>query len=155
MEYVTFYDVTQAGYRHWWVPVIGLVITAVAVGKIRYKWRLVGHPAFLLIFSVIWTTVSFLSTYLDFRRLSSTLETGRCEVVEGKITGFQILPSTGSQKAEEFVVAGTHFQYSGYEASAGFNQMHSRGGPIRESLLVRIHHLHGEIARLEIAAATM
>ena len=155
MEYVTFYDVTQAGYRHWWFPVIGLVTMAVAVGKIRYKWRLVGHPVLLLILSAIWTAVAFLSTYLDFRRLSSTLEAGRCEVVAGKITGFQVLPPIGRQKSEEFVVAGTRFQYSGYETRAGFNQMHSRGGPIRESLLVRVHHLHGEIARLEIAVVTM
>ena len=73
---------------------------------------------------------------------------------EGRVTNFQLLPPTGIQKAESFVVAGTRFKYAGAVATAGFTQMRSEGGPMRDGLQVRIHHLQGEIARLEIAAAT-
>jgi hypothetical protein len=52
---------------------------------------------------------------------------------------------------ERVVVAGRRFYYSDYDIRPGFHQSQSHGGPIRLGLYVRIHHVNGEIARLEIA----
>ena len=92
-----------------------------------------------------------MTTYNDYRRLSAALRESHCEIIEGVITDLQRLPTSGPQKSESFVVADSHFKYSDYIVTAGFNHMQSLGGPIRESMRVRIYHVRGEIARLDVA----
>ena len=154
MDYVTFFDVAQAGYRQWTFPAFGLIGIILGLLGLLCRSRLMRYPWAVLIFSAFWTVSAFQFTYPAYAALSAALAESRCEVVEGRVTNFQLLPPTGIQKAESFVVAGTRFKYAGAVATAGFTQMRSEGGPMRDGLQVRIHHLQGEIARLEIAAAT-
>ncbi len=154
MDYVTFFDVSQAGYRQWTFPAFGFIGVFLGLLGLLYRSRLIRYPWAVLIFSVVWTIGAFQCTYPAYAALSAALAESRCEVVEGRVTDFQLLPPTGIQKAESFVVAGTRFKYAGGVATAGFTQMRSQGGPMRDGLQVRIHHFHGEIARLEIATAT-
>ena len=154
MDYVTFFDVSQAGYRQWTFPAVGLIGIILGLLGLLYRSRLIRYPWAVLIFSAIWTVSAFQYTYSAYAALSVALDRSRCEVAEGPVTDFQLLPPTGLQKAESFVVAGTRFEYQGGVVIAGFHQLRSNGGPMRDGLQVRIHHLQGEIARLEIAVAT-
>ena len=109
----------------------------------------------VLIFSATWIVSGFQLTYPAYATLSTAPAESRCEVVEGRVTDFQLSLPRGIQKAESFMVAGTRFEYASAVATAGSNQMRRHGGPIHNGLQVCIHHLRGKIARLEIAAATL
>jgi hypothetical protein len=155
MQYTVIYDVTQAGYRQWWFPAIGVAFITVGALLFRYRRSLPKGPAFVpyffLGFSILWTLITFVPTYTDYRRLSSALRDSRCDLVEGVLTNLRRMPSTGPQKAESFTVGNQYFEYSDYVVTAGYNQMQSHGGILRESDRVRIYYYHKDIARLEIA----
>ena len=154
MDYVTFFDLSQAGYRQWTFPAVGLIGVILGLLGLLYRTRLIRYPWAVLVVSLFYIVCAFQYTYPAYVALSAALAELRCEIVEGRVTDFQLLPPTGIQKAESFVVAGTRFKYQGGVVIAGFHQLRSDGGPMHDGLQVRIHHLHGEIARLEIAAAT-
>jgi hypothetical protein len=82
--------------------------------------------------------------------LVSALREGRTFVVEGRVRDFVPMPWSGHAH-ECFRVAETTFCYSDFEVTPGFNNARSHGGPIREGLQVRIHHVDSVIARLEVA----
>jgi hypothetical protein len=92
-------------------------------------------------------TVGFAHGYW---KLSSRLNNGNYEVVEGVVTQFVPMSCDGKGN-EAFVVSGHSFKYSDFEPSAGFYRSKCFGGPIREGLCVRIADVDGVIARLEIA----
>ncbi|MEI9896348.1 MAG: hypothetical protein WDN28_21410 [Chthoniobacter sp.] len=105
-----------------------------------------------LSFAIVWTGFAFASTLSNYLNLASDLRNGRCSVVEGIVTDLHPMPAgppTG-YKADWFTVRGVQFKVLGYVVSAGFNQIQSHGGPLREGMHVRIHYAGGEIARLEI-----
>jgi len=81
--------------------------------------------------------------------LAAAYRAGKCQIVEGTVTHFHPMPSTG-HGVESFVVSGKHFQYSDYALRAGFNHTSQHGGPIREGAHVRIHYLGDDIAKLEV-----
>ncbi|MEY2557636.1 MAG: hypothetical protein QOE34_1061 [Verrucomicrobiota bacterium] len=81
--------------------------------------------------------------------LAAAYRAGKCEVVEGTVTQFHPMPAR-EHDSESFVVAGRRFHYSDYSMTAGFHQSVQHGGPMREGLQVRIHHLGNDIAKLEI-----
>jgi hypothetical protein len=156
LRYDLVFDVVERGYANWPFAAAGMAFVIVGVALVVHRRRLPVRtspalPFLWLVFSVCWTTVALFGTGRDYRRLSSALREGRCRVVEGAVTQFHPMRWGGGSDSERFVVDGQRFQYSDYEVTAGFNNTSSHGGPMREGLRVRIHHLNGEIARLEIA----
>ena len=153
MEYTVVFDVTAAGYGHWWFPAFGLLSVIIGILVVLNRRRLpdgwLGCTVLLLTLSSLFTTLSFLVTYTDYQHLASDLRDGRCAMVEGVVTDFDPMPAAG-HKYESFTVAGKRFAYSDYVSTAGFNNTSSHGGPIREGQHVRIRYLGNEIARLEI-----
>lgn len=107
-------------------------------------------PYGFLAFSILWTLVSFVSTYGDYRAASSARQDGSARVVEGVVTDFKPMPATG-HAMESFCVSGVCFHYSDYVITAGFNQTSSHGGPIRNGLSVRVTYVGDTIVRLEVA----
>src|SRR3954447_5405799 len=97
-------------------------------------------------FAVLWTIVSFAVTYVDYRQAVNALRSGRAKVIEGPVEDYQAI----RLKSESFTVQGVRFRVSDYNATAGFNNMASKGGPIREGLPVKIWYWHDEILRLQI-----
>ena len=154
MQYTVLFDVIDSGYRQWWFPAMGLIAIAIGTGLVIFRRRTERiFPFFFLGFAVLWTTFSFLASFADYRNLASDLHHGRCTVVEGVVTDLHPMPPgpPAGYKADWFTVGGEPFKLSRYSVTAGFNQMQSQGGPLREGMHVRISHSHGEIARLEIA----
>jgi hypothetical protein len=149
------YDVVERGYANWPFAAAGLLFVAIGIALVINRKRPSARtsraaPFVFLGFATVWTAIALIVTIGDHARLASALREGRCEVVEGVVTQFHPMPY-GGHDTERFVVAGQSFHYSDYVVTAGFNNTSSHGGPIREGLHVRIHHLYGEIARLEIA----
>jgi hypothetical protein len=105
---------------------------------------------FFLGFAIIWTATAFLGTYRDYSRLAEAVRDGRAEVVEGIVTNFKPMPSSG-HAMERFCVGARCFEYSDFVISAGFNNTTSHGGPIREGLKVRVTFVNNDIAKLEVA----
>jgi hypothetical protein len=156
-EYRLIFDVVQAGYRHWSFPAFGLIfvllglIIARAHGFPGFRTRpLRFAPYFVLLFSIGWVTLTFASTYFEYRKLRSALRRHVYLLVEGPVTEFWETPVKG-KAAEHFVVAGHRYEYGDDSVTAGYNNTASRGGAIREGLCVRIFDVGGQIARLEVA----
>ena len=166
MQYEVVFDVTQSGYRGWLFSSFGLVVILLGAvfrhfypiicSKIGYSPE-IRYPRATAIFfylsycfGVLWTITAFFSTYSEYINLRDGLQNGGADLVEGQVTHFFSMPYEGHIH-ETFVVGGKRFSYSDYEPSSGFNNTRSHGGPIREGLQVRIWHIDGRIARLEIA----
>ena len=93
-------------------------------------------------FSVVWTAVTFFSTYSDYVHLRNSLQNGQFDFLEGPVTQFIPMPYEG-HTYEGFVVDGKRFEYSDYNVSNGFNNTSSHGGPIREGIKVRVWSVNG------------
>jgi hypothetical protein len=159
MQYDVVFDVVEGGYRQWYVAPLCLMLVAIGAGLVYFREhlrfmmpRLLGavFPYFFLGFSVLFTVLAVTGTYLQYATLRDALRDGRAELVEGTVTEFVPMPPEGHAE-ESFKVDGEVFHYSDYLINGGFNNTASHGGPIREGLHVRIWHVDGRIARLEIA----
>jgi len=161
MEYRVVFDVSTAGYKAWNFALVGLVFSLVGVGVVAFRHKLGGwwvtHPtaskvfAFLFLgFAVLWTSVSFVVTYRDYRTLLTAERANALHVIEGVVSNFDPMPATG-HSMERFCVAADCFTYSDFVISAGFNNTTSHGGPIRKGLAVLASHLGNTIAKLEVA----
>jgi hypothetical protein len=157
--YTTAFDVTQAGFRQWTFSVVGLFLiaaglatrTLVRIGIFRpqYPWMMKWFPRLFVGFAIVWTLISFATTFADYRGAVSAMENNRAQVVEGAVAEFKPMAYSG-HSMESFVVQGVRFAYSDYIITAGFNTTTSHGGPIREGLPVKIWYSGGEILRLDI-----
>ncbi|HKR01699.1 MAG TPA: hypothetical protein VJT09_13555 [Pyrinomonadaceae bacterium] len=158
-KFKVIFDITEAGYRQWGFPAVGLIFVVVGIGLIisrrlrstvdtKLSRRLA--PYLYTGFAALWTISAFAGTYSEYRRLLDGVRAGRCQVVEGTVTKFVPMPLQG-HAMEHFVVNDHYFEYSDYVVTAGFNKTQSHGGPLREGLRVRICDVDGAIARLEIA----
>jgi hypothetical protein len=161
MKYTTVFDIAQAGYKEWSFPAFGLIFVAVAIAMLLFRGKLsgitgkrsqYGRGAAWLLLSIagLWTIGSFVATFGEYRTLLSSLKDGRARVVEGIVTEFTPMPSSG-HALERFCVSHKCFHYSDFEVSAGFNNTSSHGGPIREGLPVRVTYVDDTIVRLEVA----
>jgi hypothetical protein len=161
MEYRVVFDVATAGYKAWNVALVGFVFVLVAIGVVASRHKLGGwwatHPtaskvfAFCFLgFSALWTSVSFVRTYSDYRALLNAEQTNALHVVEGVVSTFDPMPASG-HTMERFCVAAECFTYSDFVVTPGFNNSASHGGPIRNGLAVRVSHLGNTIAKLEVA----
>ena len=157
--YEVVFDLAEEGYRQWWFGAFGIPFIAVGVALRVIGPRLAGgkmSPRFYRVFSlyflgfaILWTAGAFGATYREYSHLSSALESGEFDVVEGPVRDFVPMPRTGHAR-ESCVVDGQRFEYSDYYVTAGFNNTKSHGGPIDHGLHVRVSHVEGVIIRLEI-----
>lgn len=161
MTYVAVFDISNAGYKSVSFPVFGLIFVALGIifvlSRTRIpQWNQRGRvmrrifPFAFLGFAILWTLVTFVSTYRDYRAASSARHDDTAQVVEGVVTDFRPMPATG-HAMESFCVSGVCFYYSDYVVTAGFNQTSSHGGPIREGLPVRVTYVGNTIVKLEVA----
>ena len=80
----------------------------------------------------------------------TAFRTGQYSLVEGIVTDFHPMPFEGHDD-ECFTVEAQRFCYSDYdEATSGFHNAASHGGPIRSGIHVRIAYLGPTILRLQI-----
>jgi hypothetical protein len=155
VDYVTVFDASQK-WLDWTAPVVGGAIGL--VGLVQYRKRsppfdtrlarALGLAATLWGFG--WATVIPYIHWTQRSALVSALREGSTSVVAGPVRDFVPMPWSGHAQ-ECFRVQATTFCYSDFEVSPGFNNARSHGGPIREGIQVRIHHVNSVIARLEVA----
>jgi hypothetical protein len=158
VNYVTVYDLAEAGYPEWYVPVFGLVFLLLAGVLIRYRglFPASGPNAFRRVFpwaglslAVLWTGAYTAVTLARYRSLRAALHSGAAQMVEGPVVDF--VPTYVGHGLEHFTVNGQPFAYSDFIERPGFHTTSSNGGPIRGGLQVRITYFDGAILRLEIA----
>jgi hypothetical protein len=161
MEYQTIFDVTTAGYRNWDFSAFGIPFVAIGALLVTKRRSLPGwwgdrprassaFAYFFLVFSLLWTLIAFVSTYSDYSSLAQAVKSNSATVTEGIVHDFKPMPVTG-HSMERFCVSDRCFSYSDFNVTAGFNNTSSHGGPIREGLVVRVTHVRGSIAKLEVA----
>jgi hypothetical protein len=150
MGYITVFDITQSGFRGWWVPAFGMLFVLIGVSLVKKRARKHRGKVLASIYlglSILWTGTVCTVLVSNHFKLTSALREGRCQVAEGTVTEFHAV----DEKREWFVVNGTRFEYSDFSVGSGFNNMAMYGGPIHEGLHVRIHHLGNDIVKLEVA----
>jgi hypothetical protein len=162
MTYRTAFDIAQAGYKTLPFAATGLAFIVFGVALVVSRrqlptWWWGRHPRWksvlpftFLGFAVLWTVVTFATTFWEYARLKGALLDGRAQVVEGTVTQFKPMPWAGHSD-ERFCVREKCFSYSNFEVTAGFNNAASHGGPIREGLPVRVTFVGNAIVKLEIA----
>ena|SRR5438067_4490624 len=149
------YDVVRDGYSGWigvWCGLAGLAGAAAFCRARKFLWPagLRFIPCAAIPFIALWLLIWVVGTGTQYFSLRRALQSGQCAVVEGIVTDFQPMPSTGHGN-ESFTVSGVHFSYSDFSITPGFRRTNYRGGPMRAGLHVRIHYRGKDIARLEIA----
>ena len=160
------FDVNQAGYQSWWFPAFGVIFFVIGavlatINGFQKKRGIpairnnVGQPAFYLPwffigFALLWSALTFASTYGDYRHLRDAFNQGRCQVIEGHIQHFHAGSGERGDADDSFDISGSKFSYSDSTIGAGFSQTQAHGGPLKEGLCVRIYASQGDIARLEI-----
>jgi len=155
-DYRTVFVVTEKGFD-WWFPAFGLIFLAIGVALVifgrRRLWpvRRSWVAYFMVAFSILWTSVAFVSSFSQYHDAQKAYREGRYAVVEGTVEHFQPMPYEGHSE-ECFSVKDDRFCYSDYTITAGFNQTASHGGPIREGLPIRIAYNNALILRIDIPA---
>lgn len=156
MPYHVVYDVTQASTVDLLPVAIAFLLILLSL-FIAFRMRKVVKPIFAIIagtgavaFCLLWLAFSSFIGDPGNGPLKEALRTGRCTMVEGRVTDYHPFSRSPTGK-ESYVVSGTRFEYSGPLATPGFHETDDSGSPIREGLQVRIHHLDKHIARLEVA----
>jgi hypothetical protein len=159
MNYQTVFDLSSAGFRFWPGPAIGVLLLLAGGGLIAFSARMPRlssrflHHAFPLVFfgfAAIWTSVTTVSIFREYREISTALKENRLQQVEGTVTDFRPMPYT-AHTMEHFCVRNVCFAYSDYVHTFGFHNTMSYGGPIRNGLGVRVAYVGNIIVRLDVA----
>ena len=164
-HYTLVFSVADSGYKSWKFPAFGLIFIFVGIFGIpifnrfsRRPWSpgtLVIFQMFYAGFAVLWTVISFVTTFGDYWAAQAALKDGTAQYVGGTVEHFVPMPITG-HSMESFDVGGVPFRYSDNVITAGFNHTTSHGGPIQEGLPVHIWYRgqgrsgDNEILKLEI-----
>ena len=149
IQYHLVYSVIEEGYTTWPFATAGLIFVILGALALRFSKRRAA-AWFIFLFAVVWCIGAFIGAYVEYARLRNALRDGTAVLVEGRVVNFSPEPAVG-HAPETFDVAGTHFAYQGVGGvSAAFNQSKPKGGPIRDGVQVRIWHVQGKIARLEL-----
>jgi hypothetical protein len=154
------FDVVREGYKSWsngigiFIPLaltLALVLAPdwVPAGTFWTKQRKQLFGVVGLLFNSFILVMDYAATYSDYTTLYTRVSRGECDISEGYVEHFNPMPP-GGHSNESFDVAGSHFEYSEFSTTAGFNHSTSQGGPMREGLYARICHVGNEIGRLEI-----
>jgi hypothetical protein len=104
-HFKVIFDITEAGYRQWYFPAVGLIGVVLGIGLIILRrffypgksksFRHRFFPYFIAGFSAIWTLIAFTGTYFDYLNLRNSLRNGQFQLVEGVITNF-VPPKKGT-----------------------------------------------------------
>ena len=93
--------------------------------------------------------VAFFTTWGDYFHLIRAIEEHQVETLEGPISNFHAAATVKSK--ESFDVAGQSFSFSKFAVKQGFNTLSIEGSPMADGRTVRVHHVQGQIVKLEIA----
>ena len=154
------YDLTQAGYEAWWVPVFGIVVAIFAEAIYRLLMRLLPDSLYskkamrgAVVFFIFWAPISFALTFSEYLSLRNAYKNGEYEQISGTI---EHLADSGPGMQPGMVRFSVHhvkFAYSRYGAYPGYRQTRSTGSPLRDELPVRIRYIGSTIVRLEVCGS--
>jgi hypothetical protein len=158
VPFETIYDIQRDGCRYGILP----VIIAVPLLLSAFDWyrgkRWVGldgkpypgySPQVACVFFAIMAVVAFVATWGDYFHLLRSIENHQVETLEGTISGFHAAATIKS--TESFDVAGHTFSFKKFATKQGFNTLSLEGSPAADGRTVRVHHVQGQIVKLEIA----
>jgi hypothetical protein len=162
IPYQTIFDANAKGFELWPTAVsllCGLIFLSVARSKnTRENFNKMMLTYSLAGLGFLFALIIFVLMYRPYREILSAYRSGKCEVVEGKVSDFHPKPTFGGGY-ESFRVRDVQFFYSDYESTPGFNRTTRNGGTMTEGLPVRITYVYDNenspnrnvIVKLEIA----
>ncbi|HET8714554.1 MAG TPA: hypothetical protein VFM16_01935, partial [Holophagaceae bacterium] len=106
-------------------------------------------PWLFLGFGLLWAFGTFVGTFGDYRHLKRALNEGRCQVIEGWISGYHAGSGDRGDADDTFQLGAIRFSMSDSTIGPGYQATERGGSPLRNGVHVRIWMDHGQIARLE------
>jgi len=146
-------------WSHVWAAggafVFGCIIVALKKSGWRHalsaKW---GY--FMIVAALVASCYDSGHWYVLRRRVAKILDSGRYDVVEGPVKDSHPMPDDGSS-SESFSIAGRTFSYSDEEptlTTVCFNQTSSHGGPIHDSMWLRVKFVDNCIIEIQVVDAS-
>ena len=153
ITYHTAFEINKNGFG--WEPYgifllvisLGALITWFARRQQSPRWK--GGMIFVA-FGFALFLASLFASFSRYLRLQRAYDRNDYALVEGIVEDFRPIPPAGHQE-ECFTVKSQRFCYSDAGTPA-FNNIVSRGGPIKPGLHVRIAYIGNDILRLEVAS---
>jgi hypothetical protein len=163
-----YYDLFARDYYNVWIFLLSslLFLTGIALyivgGRFSGKGSLVSSILYLnfriggIGFALAWAVLGIYfinKRNADYDRLFALRSSGQERVVEGVVTNFSPFgPRPHSRPKETFAVNDVTFAYPPDDSTVmlGFSQLRSKGGPLRDNVLVRVNYIEDRIVRLEI-----
>jgi hypothetical protein len=154
----TLFDITTKSFD--WpslLPPTGLFLFGVVLALMEKKnigTFLIRKIGYVLCFAGLLTATYITANWFSKKHAASrALQTGKCSVVEGRVTNFHPMPSEGHSN-ESFTIEKEYFSYSDYVVTPCFNKSSSHGGPIRPDLPLRVSYSDDCILKIELMGQT-
>lgn len=135
--YKTVFDVTEAGWQTWHMPVLGLVLAATGFFLLLKKKTSSKLAVVFICFALLWTAGFGWLTYGEYRAVRLAIDESRVKFAEGTVERFVPMPRHG-RAMESFCIGAACFTYSDFVLTSGFNNAASRGGPIKNGIKARV-----------------
>jgi hypothetical protein len=145
-------------WSHVWAAGGALVFGCVIVALKKSGWRhaLSAKWGYFMIVAALVTSCYDSGHWYILRRWAGKiLDSGEYAVLEGPVKDFHPMPDDGSSN-ESFSIAGRTFSYSDEEptlTTVCFNQTSPHGGPIHDSMWLRVKFVDNCILEIETADA--
>ena len=162
IPYQVVFDITRESYTAWHAALVpfGLAIAILLIAAL--VWRLSARAELqrrryrFVLLAAIMTSLGIAvhivaTTWRERESFERAVRSGDYTTIQGIVTQFTPEGADG-HPMESFCVSGVCFRYSSSEATAAFHRTQREGGPIRDSLQVRIAEHEGRILRLEVAS---
>jgi hypothetical protein len=156
-EWTVLYDASRATPSGLLFPVVGLVLTGIAVFGLRLRHferddrgetrQVIGsrNARRFFWFSLVWTVLAAGMTLVPHVLLVRALRTGHFATVEGRVEQF-VGANLLAKTPEQWSVAGHTYRFYDARSHGGFDSP----GFIQPGMEVRIADVGGAIARLEV-----
>jgi hypothetical protein len=158
IEKVVIFDILEVGYKSWWFPCCGILLSMLYKGVLlfdeRRKKEILSDNQrkvlkIFLYLSFIWVIIAFLLTYPKYRILANKLRENNISFIEGRIENFAAYDVAGRVE-ESFSVSGVTFSYKKGQLDPGYSLVRKDGGIIGNNMDVRIWYVDNNILRLEV-----
>lgn len=156
-HYLVVYDASQINARDLYG---GLVFVAIGVvASVYLGWRRSHDPSRgtgPFVGAALWlacSTAFVVNTVQTAAGYGRMFRDGTCEIAEGTVTVLREGLRTGHDSGDRIAIDGVEFEFSYFDASRpGYRQIISRGGWLTEGTRARVHHLEGDILKVEVAS---
>jgi hypothetical protein len=119
----------------------------------RFRTEKNWKAIFFVIWGVAWVfghTAWIVSDYLELKAIEEAIESGRIEVVQGRVAVLQTQRPDHKGPGDILRINDQEFEVRGSRSTRAYKHIVVEGGLLQEGRLVRIHHYNGDILIIDV-----